>query len=236
MKLHINYTVMKVKKYIPNFFWWPIARVGSVILGIYNMTIPNGWLRSAITGRAVRADGSALPWLSYPVIEWLENHVRPGDTVLECGGGQSTIYFLEKGCVVYCIEPDKKWREEIRKKLRAVHYLYLHFVDTLDELPKSIYWDIILVDLNPMGHYLEKLLEYNTVYNYLIVDNTEITDPSVEYKNSFLKSINTYSSRVDLIGFAPGNACQQSTTIFGISPEANPYNPRIHLTQYKFNG
>lgn len=156
------------------------------------------------------------------------------DNILECGGGQSTLYFLRRGCTVWCIEPDHEWRKELDRKCTEEQRKRLHFISSIGETFKGMEFYIILVDLNPMSHFLDHIRGYPIKFRFLIVDNTEIVGPTVEWKNTILHNFAAWCQRVDFTGFAAGNACQQITSVFIPSQQTYSSDPIISLSQYKF--
>ena len=60
-----------------------------------------------------------LPFLVYEAIGHLETLVKPGTKVVELGGGNSTMWFLERGAHVVTIEHSKEWAAEIRSAAEA---------------------------------------------------------------------------------------------------------------------
>lgn len=57
---------------------------------------------------------SPMPFLVYEAIEHLETLVQKGTRVVEFGGGNSTLWFLERGAEVFTVEHSKEWAHEIR--------------------------------------------------------------------------------------------------------------------------
>ncbi len=55
-----------------------------------------------------------LPFLAMDAIEFLDQRLKPGMKVLEVGGGNSTLWFLGKGCVVHTIEDSADWAGYVR--------------------------------------------------------------------------------------------------------------------------
>ena len=50
-----------------------------------------------------------MPWLTYPAISFLDQLKLENLSVVEFGGGASTIYFQNRGCSVATIEDDEAW-------------------------------------------------------------------------------------------------------------------------------
>ncbi len=59
-----------------------------------------------------------LPWISFPVIEFLAEKIQPNARVFEYGGGGSTLFFIDKGAVVYTVEHHNEWYKTLEEKLR----------------------------------------------------------------------------------------------------------------------
>lgn len=58
-----------------------------------------------------------LPWISFPVIEFLDENVKKGSRIFEYGGGGSSVFFTDKGATVFTVEHNKEWFEILRKNL-----------------------------------------------------------------------------------------------------------------------
>jgi hypothetical protein len=69
------------------------------------------WMKTL--DRSKTALNYGLPWLTFPVISFLEKELKKGNKVFEFGGGGSSLFFLEKGCDVYTVEHDKIWFEQL---------------------------------------------------------------------------------------------------------------------------
>lgn len=55
-----------------------------------------------------------VPFLSFDAIRHLAGIVQPGWRVLEVGGGNSTLWFLEQGCEVVTVEHSAEWADAMR--------------------------------------------------------------------------------------------------------------------------
>lgn len=59
-----------------------------------------------------------VPFLVWDAIRFIEPEVKPGMDVLEVGGGNSTLWFLERGARVETIEHSGQWADDIRRATR----------------------------------------------------------------------------------------------------------------------
>ncbi|MEM8710899.1 MAG: class I SAM-dependent methyltransferase [Planctomycetota bacterium] len=55
-----------------------------------------------------------VPFLVYEAIEHMKELIKVGDRVVELGGGNSTLWFLDQGAHVTTIEHSAEWADEIR--------------------------------------------------------------------------------------------------------------------------
>lgn len=59
-----------------------------------------------------------LPWISFPVVDFLKANVKPNSRVYEYGGGGSSLFFIDLGAVLYTVEHNKEWFEILASKLK----------------------------------------------------------------------------------------------------------------------
>ena len=62
----------------------------------------------------------ALPWLTFPAVQFLKRSVRPHLRVFEFGSGASTIFFGLRCKEIYSIEHDITWAEKVKVSLREL--------------------------------------------------------------------------------------------------------------------
>lgn len=74
----------------------------------------SGWINSRLQRRSVDQNGSALPWLTYPSIAFLEQLDLEDKIVLEFGGGGSTAYFSRRSKQVHTVELDGEYLDSLR--------------------------------------------------------------------------------------------------------------------------
>jgi predicted O-methyltransferase YrrM len=98
-----------------------------------------------------------VPFLTMDAIRFLDNLIRPGMRVLEIGGGNSSLWFLERGVNLLTYEHDHEWAmmvlDEVKRNPEHFHAERFNLrvmkgKDTLNDLAKldNKHFDIVLVD------------------------------------------------------------------------------------------
>jgi predicted O-methyltransferase YrrM len=78
-----------------------------------------GFIRSNAERRAVDADGEAIPWLPYPVVDFLKSLDLSSSTVFEYGSGASTVFFAKRAKRLLSCEHDPQWSAKVNSSLSA---------------------------------------------------------------------------------------------------------------------
>lgn len=181
-----------------------------------NFLYKEGWNRTVRTQKPVDVKGNPLPWFSYACITFLNDRIRQGMSVFEYGSGNSTLWFLGKGCNLVSVEHHKGWYDTMFKKIGdnpAVEYLWrdLESKDySMEILNHKSKFDIVVIDgrdrvncsLNALG-----ALKENGV---IIWDNADRPAYAEGYK--FL--MDNGFKRLDFHGMGPINSKMWTTSIF----------------------
>lgn len=69
----------------------------------------------------------AIPWYTYPAIEFLENKIDKNWKIFEFGSGQSTLWWAERVTEVISLESDQNWFSYIQGNMPSNVSLYLLF-------------------------------------------------------------------------------------------------------------
>jgi predicted O-methyltransferase YrrM len=124
-----------------------------------------------------------LPWLSWPAVDFLKQHLQPGMRVLEFGGGGSTEFFLSRGCEVVTVERSMEWVDKISKRvdhIGAAPRWRLTYVselaapsDYFDSLRKGP-WNVVLIDAEQRLECLEAARNSLTHDGVIVFDNADL--------------------------------------------------------------
>jgi hypothetical protein len=84
-----------------------------------------GHRRTQKTRLPMSADGSPIPWYTYPAIEYF-NQLRADDLrIFEYGSGNSSLYWARKGAHVWSVEHDATWHESMQQRAAKLQSLLL---------------------------------------------------------------------------------------------------------------
>ncbi|MBN1340258.1 MAG: hypothetical protein JXA03_13090 [Bacteroidales bacterium] len=110
-----------------------------------------GWMESLKQWKACDQNGNPIPWMNYPVVNFLEERLTEQLTLFEYGSGYSTHFYAQRVKTVTSVEYDKKWFRTLMENLPGnVHLLYKE-ADIDGEYCRSIgstgsLYDVVVVD------------------------------------------------------------------------------------------
>jgi hypothetical protein len=172
-------------------------------------------VRSAALHQAVDAAGRAVPWYTYPAIEYVRQLDFSDKAVFEYGSGNSTLFWGGSAARVVSVEDDERWYAVLRPKLPANCELILEtdlarYVDVIRAYPGG--FDVIVVDGASRGRTRLKCsrvaLSCLRAGGLIILDNSDwLPESSRVLRESGL-------IQVDMAGFVPINGHTQTTSFF----------------------
>ncbi|MHB2169148.1 O-methyltransferase [Alsobacter sp. R-9] len=179
-------------------------------------SVLRGHARSSLAELAVDRRGAPLPWYTYPAIDFLDARNFSGRSVLEFGGGQSTLWWQERAERVVTIEGDEAWAGQLQARSTGkVTVLHVPVDEERRDISAVIEaisqtghetFDLVVID----GHLREELARIAT--RYLKRDGAVIMDNSEGYE-FFEATRKSGMLRADFYGFAPGVSLQHCTSI-----------------------
>lgn len=170
----------------------------------------------------VAADGSPLPWYTYPAIEYCNQLDASDLNIFEYGSGNSSLYWAHKGANVWCVEEDSAWYETMKGKSAQLRGISLRttseaYASAIAEIGKQ--FDIVVIDGMWRNECAAKALAYVRKDGLVILDNSDwYTDVA-----GFLRTRDYF--QVDFNGFGPLNNYCWTTSIF--LPFPSPYVERL---------
>ncbi|MCC6694563.1 MAG: class I SAM-dependent methyltransferase [Candidatus Hydrogenedentes bacterium] len=78
-------------------------------------TVPR-YLRKSLVTRKTPLDFE-LPWMSFAVIDFLAEYLKPHMTVFEYGSGGSTLFFARRTSRVFSVEDNPEWHSLVQDRI-----------------------------------------------------------------------------------------------------------------------
>lgn len=142
-----------------------------------------------------------LPWITDGATDFIDNFINERTKrglqthVFEFGSGNSTLYFLSKGCSVVSIEHDFDWAEKVIATADAFGYkdqLTLHkAARPYWHLYDDVGFDITVIDgrdrVSCLKHILENVFNKDQI---IVFDNTERLDYKYQSAIDIIKKYN----------------------------------------------
>jgi hypothetical protein len=206
-----------VKKIFPKWLSNPIRSTMTAFLAPVMYGYQTGFFLSCFKKAAVSKDGKALPWYTYPSIDFLKYRAYEDKVVLEFGGGQSTLWWAERAKHVVTIEGDPEWYGRIKHtmpdnvdlscvSMRDRDTNAYEVEEVLASRPFSHY-DVVVID----GLYREEMVDIAcrlvAADGIIVCDNSEGYEIYDRFKERGL-------NRLDFYGNAPGVVLPHCTSIY----------------------
>ena len=110
-----------------------------------------GWFRSFSARSAINSLGEPIPWINYPMVQFLTERLPNNISCLEYGSGNSTLFWATKVKMIVSVEHDTLWADYISKKF-------------------SNFSNIQLLQTENNEYYETAPLKLNTKFQLIIVD------------------------------------------------------------------
>jgi len=187
----------------PTFF-----RLGQ---NVHALASKQGQLRSIRERRPVRSDGSAIPWYTYPAIEYLSQFDFSNARVFEFGAGFSSLFWAQRARTVISVESDPGWLEHLKEGVRPNQKVLLRqgrddYVNAIREQPDL--FDVVIVDGRWRHACVEATMDKVRDDGLIVLDNSD------RYPKATRCLRDSDRFQVDFSGFGPVNNYAWTTSIF----------------------
>lgn len=177
--------------------------------------VDSGWIQSYLNQMPVNKDGSPLPWVTIPFIDFIVNRLTSEMTVFEFGSGNSTLFYSKKVKEVYSLEHDKDWADRIKKNIPSNVTLIFckliydgEYCRSANHLDKK--FDLIVVDGRDRVNCIKNSIGSLTQAGIIVLDDSE----RVQYQEGVDFLTQQGFRKIDFWGIAPGLSYKKCTTIF----------------------
>lgn len=195
------------KNWIVNLLDLNYNSSSKAILDIFN---DYGYTLSLKKTVPLNSKEEALPWYTYPAIEYLLQFDLRNKIVFEWGCGNSSLFFASRAKEVISLEDNKDWFDKIKalkpENLTLIFAEGDEYVNKIRSQNKK--FDIIVIDASQRIDCAIIALDYLALGGLIILDNSDW------YKNSAKVIRENNMIQVDFHGFGPINNYTWTTSIF----------------------
>lgn len=175
-----------------------------------------GWLRSIAEKKVIDADGEALPWYTYPMIDFLKSRVSADMEVFEFGCGSSTIWWAKRVKRVISCEHNAEWLETLKVQAHTDNVEILKapedeemYAAVIDRVQRN--YHVIVNDGLARNHCARSALRNLREDGVIIWDNSDRVE---HYNQGFLFLKENGFRKVDFFGFGPTIAFEWCSSVF----------------------
>ena len=177
--------------------------------------VQDGWVRSYIEGQSVDLDGTPIPWLTYPAIDFLTERLPRLECVFEYGSGNGTLWWATKSERVRAVENDPEWYEKMKKVLPRNVELYFEDISSGTGYEEKVlvdeyYYDVIVIDGRRRNNCMAQSVKRIKPNGVIILDNSD----RAEYAPGVRQIIDSGFRQIEFSGFCPIVNFKSQTAIF----------------------
>lgn len=115
-----KFLVMSWKKSLPFFAWQAFRHAESPAHFKQIWSYYGQWRSSFQQGRTSVSDEWA--WITFPALNYLQEHIQAESRVFEFGGGGSTLFFCKRVAEVVTVEDNAEWFKILTEVVQNKHY------------------------------------------------------------------------------------------------------------------
>ena len=175
----------------------------------------SGWMRSFLAGVPCRNDGSAIPWMNYSFLFFLESRLQKSHHLFEYGSGFSTLFYASRVSRVVSVEHDESWFRTISQDLPENAKLIgrsldegSSYVDSFVEYAHEV--DVVVVDGRRRVACCEVAIQNMKPSAVLILDDSNRS----KYEEVFTIAVKAGFKSIRFQGLKPTGHCIEETTVF----------------------
>ena len=151
---------------------------GLLVKNEYSYLNLTGWMRSLEESKPVDKDGNIIPWMNYPVIEFLKKRLKNDFHLFEFGCGHSTSFYASQVQTVTSVEHDESWLKIVKKTLpsnvelifkeKDVNGGYCRVVNSAEQK-----YDVIIVDGKDRVNCIKQSIKALSERGVILLDDSQ---------------------------------------------------------------
>lgn len=205
-----------MKKYYSSFSLLNPRKLRSLLsFGVKGYLAEIGWIKAFESKSPVDVDGSPIPWVTYPFIDFIKERIKKDHAVFEFGSGNSTLFYARAAKNVVSVEHDKEWLEKIKATAPAnskMIYTPLVYDEEYCRMPLRAgeKFNMIIVDGRDRVNCCKNCLEALTDDGVVVLDDSE----REQYAEGVSYLIGKGFKHLSFSGISPGFFYRKSTSVF----------------------
>jgi hypothetical protein len=197
--------IKKTLRAIFKSFGLIISRSPYILNTTFLLEKVRGRVLSVQLQESVDYDGSPLPWITYPAIEYLSSLDLSDKKIFEWGCGNGSRFFATRAKKVVSVERNLEWAEKISSYRHSnleivVEPDLVKNVEVIAHRPEAPF-DVVIIDDELRDKCCEIAIDFLAENGLIIVDNTDHTALGASQGAEYLR--NKGFIQVDFYGFAP---------------------------------
>ena len=161
--------------------------------------------------KAEAADGTPVPWYTFPAIEFFKGWDVSGLNIFEYSCGNSSLFWARKGANIWSVEDNKDWYNTVIQNSSDMRSLLLRenreqYVNAIEEAGEV--FDIVIIDGKWRSHCAKKIFDFLKPNGVIILDNSDWwkdVGSEIQSRGFF---------EISFSGFGPINAYCWTTSLF----------------------
>jgi len=175
------------------------------------LSVEFGQFKTMSQKKCVNSNGDAIPWYTYPALEYIKQLDLSDKTIFEYGSGYSTLFWATRCKKVVSIEHDEKWYELIKPQLpdNVDYQLQVTqdgYVNSIHQTEDS--YDVIIDDGAFRNECALAAVQKLHPNGFIILDNSDWMSKA----SQVLREANLIE--VDMSGFGPINSYTWTTSFY----------------------
>lgn len=183
-----------------------------------------GWFRSFCTHSSVDFNGIPIPWINYSMIRFLSSRITNDMSILEFGGGNSSMYWAEIAKEVITVEHDKEWASYIKDNFSRLDNVRLLIADkdsSYENAPLELEkkFQLIIIDGIRRIECLQNTLQMLTDDGCILLDDTQFPEFRKAFqimKQNGFKELRISGAKPIFNDFSEATVFYRSSNILGI--------------------
>lgn len=170
-----------------------------------------GYFRSALTRTVSGGKNAPTPWMTFPLVNYLESRSFTGRTVLEFGSGASTEWWALRAEHVTALETDPEWLSKVRStapanvdvvEVAASPATQADFDQEVRTVVGESTYDVVVVDGGDRVKALHLAVDLVAPEGVIIVDDLDLFDAAPEWITALDPWFDRGFERIDFMGLA----------------------------------